>query len=92
MIISVGYQVKSIRCTHFRIWATHRLRGYIIKGFALDDERLKEAVRSGFKKAWQESNYGTIIAVARKMQEKVLHEDPKLLMWYDQAMTRTGGE
>jgi len=43
VIISVGYRVKSIRGTQFRIWATQRLREYIIKGFALDDERLKEA-------------------------------------------------
>jgi hypothetical protein len=37
----VGYRVKSHRGTQFRIWATQRLREYIIKGFALDDERLK---------------------------------------------------
>jgi len=43
VIISVGYRVNSIRGTQFRIWATQRLREYIIKGFALDDERLKEA-------------------------------------------------
>jgi len=47
-----------------------------------------EAVRAGFKKAWQERDYATIIAVARKISEKVLQEDPKLLMWYDQAVTR----
>ena len=41
-IISVGYRVNSIRGTQFRIWATQRLREYIIKGFTLDDERLKE--------------------------------------------------
>ena len=40
-IISVGYRVKSHRGTQFRIWATQRLREFIIKGFALDDERLK---------------------------------------------------
>ena len=51
-----------------------------------------EAVRAGFKKAWQERDYATIITVARKIPESVLQEDPKLLMWYDQAMTRTGGE
>lgn len=51
-----------------------------------------EAVRAGFKKAWQERDYATIIAVARKIPEDVLQEDPKLLMWYDQALTRTGGE
>lgn len=42
-IISVGYRVNSIRGTQFRIWATQRLREYIIKGFTLDDDRLKEA-------------------------------------------------
>lgn len=49
-----------------------------------------EAVRAGFKKAWQERDYATIIAVAQKIPEDVLQEDPKLLMWYDQALTRTG--
>ncbi len=43
VVISVGYRVKSPRGTQFRIWATQRLREYIIKGFALDDERLKKA-------------------------------------------------
>ncbi|MBV8546592.1 MAG: virulence RhuM family protein [Acidobacteria bacterium] len=41
VIISVGYRVKSLRGTQFRIWATQQLREYIIKGFVLDDERLK---------------------------------------------------
>jgi len=43
LIISVGYRVNSHRGTQFRIWATQRLREYIIKGFTLDDERLKRA-------------------------------------------------
>jgi hypothetical protein len=43
VIISVGYRVKSIRGTQFRIWATQRLKEYLIKGFTLDDERLKKA-------------------------------------------------
>jgi DNA modification methylase/rubredoxin len=51
-----------------------------------------EAVRAGFKKAWQERDYKTIIEVARRIPENVLQEDPKLLMWYDQALTRTGGD
>ncbi len=42
-IIAVGYRVKSHRGTQFRIWATERLREYIVKGFTLDDERLKES-------------------------------------------------
>ncbi len=41
MIISVGYRVKSLIATRFRIWATQRLKEYIVKGFTMDDERLK---------------------------------------------------
>ena len=51
-----------------------------------------EAIRAGFKNAWQERDYQTIINVAEKIPNKVLEEDPKLLMWYDQAVTRMGGE
>ena len=40
-IISVGYRVNSTQATHFRIWATERLKEYIVKGFTMDDERLK---------------------------------------------------
>ena len=43
-IISVGYRVNSSRATAFRIWATERLKEYIIKGFIMDDERLKNPV------------------------------------------------
>lgn len=43
MIISVGYRIKSHVATNFRQWATQRLREYIIKGFTMDDERLKQA-------------------------------------------------
>ena len=42
MVISVGYRVKSLIATRFRIWATERLKEYIVKGFTMDDERLKE--------------------------------------------------
>ena len=41
MIISVGYRIKSLIATRFRIWATQSLKEYIIKGFVMDDERLK---------------------------------------------------
>ncbi len=47
-----------------------------------------EAVRAGFKKAWQDREYATIIQVAEKIPEDLLQEDQKLLMWYDQAQTR----
>lgn len=43
VIISVGYRVKSHQGTQFRIWATQRLKEYLIKGFTMDDERLKRA-------------------------------------------------
>ncbi|MDQ1354697.1 MAG: hypothetical protein QG657_5006 [Acidobacteriota bacterium] len=42
VIISVGYRVKSLQGTQFRIWATQRIKEYIVKGFTLDDERLKQ--------------------------------------------------
>lgn len=51
-----------------------------------------EAVRAGFRVAWQKHDYTTIIKVAEKIPNTVLEEDPKLLMWYDQAVTRRGGE
>jgi hypothetical protein len=41
-ILSVGYRVNSSQATQFRIWATERLKEYIIKGFTMDDERLKD--------------------------------------------------
>ena len=47
VIISVGYRVKSLRGTQFRIWATQRLREYIVKGFTMDDERLKNPPGKG---------------------------------------------
>ena len=73
------------------IFASNLLR---LKNHQLFRELLKmfrlEAVRAGFKKAWQERDYATIITVASKISENVLQEDQKLLMWYDQALTRTG--
>jgi len=55
VIISVGYRVKSHRGTQFRIWATQKLRDYIIKGFAMDDERLAEGkVAKGYFEEFEE--------------------------------------
>lgn len=48
VIISVGYRVKSLRGTQFRIWATQRLREFLLKGFTIDDARLKEAGNSRY--------------------------------------------
>lgn len=47
MIISIGYRVKSIIATRFRIWATERLKEYIVKGYTMDDERLKNPPVAG---------------------------------------------
>ena len=46
-IIAVGYRVNSYQATQFRIWATKTLREFIVKGFVLDDERLKQGIRFG---------------------------------------------
>lgn len=54
VIISVGYRVKSLQGTQFRIWATKTLREYIIKGFVMDDERLKKAHRTFGKDYFRE--------------------------------------
>ena len=42
VVLAVGYRVRSHRGTQFRRWATERLREYLVKGFTLDDERLKQ--------------------------------------------------
>lgn len=50
-----------------------------------------EAVRAGFKKAWVERDYATIVNVAEKIPDNIRDEDPQLVMWYGNAVTRTGG-
>ena len=57
-------------------------------GRKLKEFRL-EALRAGFKAAWSAKNYKAIIAIAQKIPEEALQEDEKLLLWYDQALTRT---
>lgn len=51
-----------------------------------------EAVRAGFRSAWGTRDYAAILAVADKLPEEVLQEDPQLLMWYDQALARSGAD
>lgn len=51
-----------------------------------------EALRAGFKDAWGKKDYSTIIAVSRKIPDRALQEDEKLLLWYDQALTRAGAD
>jgi hypothetical protein len=57
-------------------------------GRKLKEFRL-EVLRAGFKAAWAAKNYKSIIAIAHKIPEEALQEDEKLLLWYDQALTRT---
>jgi len=54
VIISVGYRVKSIQGTQFRIWATQRLKEYIIKGFTLNDDRFKSGTSMNYFNELQE--------------------------------------
>ena len=71
---------------------THGLLREFDEYRASTQRRLKvfrlEAVRAGFRRAWQTKDYATIVEVARKIPDNVLQEDSKLLMWYDQALTR----
>lgn len=50
MIISLGYRIKSKIATNFRRWATERLKEYMLKGFTMDDERLKSLGGGGYFK------------------------------------------
>ena len=68
-----------------REFAKHRETTKPLKRFR------SEAIRAGFRRAWQDQDYGTIVSVGRRIPDSVLQHDPKLLMWYDQAVTR-GGE
>ena len=54
VIIAVGYRVNSKRATQFRIWATNILKEYIIKGFAMDDDRLKQIDKWNYFDEWLE--------------------------------------
>jgi hypothetical protein len=71
VIISVGYRVKSLRGTQFRIWATQKLREYMVKGFVMDDERLAEGgVKKSFFEEWLE-RVRKIRSSERNLYEKV---------------------
>lgn len=71
VIISVGYRVKSQQGTQFRIWATQRLRDYIVKGFALNDERFK----SGSSMNYFKELLDRIRAI--RVEEKVFYQQVK---------------
>ena len=54
MILSLGYRIRSIIATRFRQWATQRLTEYIIKGFTMDDDRLKQIGGGGYWKEFRQ--------------------------------------
>ena len=72
-IIAVGYRVNSRRATHFRIWATKVLKEYIIKGFVLDDDRLKQGTAAFGKDYFQEllERVRSIRASERRIWQKI---------------------
>jgi hypothetical protein len=72
VIISVGYRVKSLRGTQFRIWATKTLREYIIKGFAIDDNRLKQA-QSTFGKDYFRELLDRVRSI-RASEQRIYHQ------------------
>jgi len=75
VIISVGYRVNSTQATHFRIWATERLKEYIIKGFTMDDERLKNP-NNIFGKDYFEEQLARIRGIRRfkRKAKEIYHE------------------
>ena len=60
----------------------------VFTGRKIKESRL-EVLRAGFRAAWANKDYKTIMSVANKLPEETLQEDEKLLLWYDQALTRT---
>ena len=72
IIISVGYRVKSIQGTRFRQWATERLNEYIVKGFTMDDERLKNLGGGNY---WKELFDHTVIVMKRLTRKKKILQE-----------------
>ncbi|MDO8657967.1 MAG: virulence RhuM family protein [Candidatus Levybacteria bacterium] len=72
-IISVGYRINSTQATHFRIWATEHLKEYIIKGFTMDDERLKDPNNIFGKDYFEEqlARIRNIRSSERRMYQKI---------------------
>ena len=76
VIISVGYRVNSYQATQLRIWATKTLKEYIIKGFVLDDKRLKQGKRFGKDYFDRISTNSKQIRTLEKLRDTLL---PKLM-------------
>jgi hypothetical protein len=90
VIISVGYRVKSLRGTQFRIWATQRLREYIVKGFTLDDERLKQGGGKYFDELT--ARIREIRASAKKLDDFLRVNDREILQGFGKVSTQLAKE
>ena len=90
-IISVGYRVDSIRATHFRKWATGVLKEYMVKGFAMDDERLKQGKTAFGKDYFREllDRVRSIRASERRIWQQVTDIYAECSIDYDRASPTT---
>ena len=90
-IISVGYRVNSRRATHFRIWATGVLKEYMIKGFAMDDERLKQGKAAFGKDYFREllERVRSIRASERRIWQQVTDIFAECSIDYDKTSPTT---
>ena len=86
-IISVGYRVNSKRATHFRQWATGVLRDYMIKGFVLDDQRLKQGAAAFGKDYFREllERVRSIRASERRIWQQITDIFAECSIDYDKA-------
>ncbi|WHS05035.1 virulence RhuM family protein (plasmid) [Ligilactobacillus salivarius] len=93
MIISVGYRVNSIQATRFRQWATQTLREYMIKGFVLDDERLKQGSNLLDKDYFDEllERVRSIRASERRIWQKITDIFAEISIDYDKNSEVTKG-
>jgi hypothetical protein len=91
MIISVGYRVNSNRATQFRIWATQTLKEFIIKGFVLDDERLKQGISFFDKDYFKEllQRVKSIRASERRIYQQITDIFAECSTDYDQNSNTT---
>ena len=90
-IISVGYRVDSIRATHFRKWATGVLKEYMVKGFAMDDERLKQGKTAFGKDYFREllDRVRSIRASERRIWQQVTDIYAECSIDYDRTSPTT---
>ena len=86
-IISVGYRVNSRRATHFRIWATSILKEYMIKGFVLDDDRLKQG-KTAFGKDYFKELLERVRSI-RASERRIWQQITDILLNAVSTMTRT---